>query len=118
MRRTNDYLMFLLIGLVSIITLAMLLQRPVDRVFVLFGCGFALFTLAWVGMYFRLKRELPEHALVDATYLNFLGGRRRGSRNMLALIQFHFERHRIDRWSMLMITGVVMCAASLIDSML
>ena len=119
MRRTNDYLMFLLIGLVSIITLAVLLQRPVDRVLVLGACGFALFTLAWVGMYFRLKRELPEHALVDATYLNFFAGwRRAGFRNMLALIQLHFERHRIDLWSMLLIAGVVMLAASFIGSML
>ena len=81
-------------------------------------CGLALFTLAWVGLYFRLKRELPEHALVDATYLNcstgFGGRRRAGFRNMLALIQFHFERHRRDRWSMLLIAGVVMLAASLI----
>jgi hypothetical protein len=58
-----------LIGLASIITIAVLLQRPVDRVLILGACGFALFTLAWTGMFFRLKRELPEHALVDATYL-------------------------------------------------
>ena len=122
MTRTNDYLMFLLIGLVSIITIVVLLQRPVDRVLVLGACGFALFTLAWVGMYFRLKRELPEHELVDATYLNLpsgIGGQRRaGLRNMVRLIQFHFERHGIDRWSMLLIAGVVMLAASLIGSML
>ncbi len=56
--------MWLLIGLASIVTIVALLQRP----------------LAWVGMYFRLKHELPEHALVDATYLNLptgFGGRRR-----------------------------------------
>ena len=38
---------------------AVLLQRPVDWVLVLGACGFALFTLAWVGMYFRLKGEAP-----------------------------------------------------------
>jgi hypothetical protein len=118
MKRTNDFLMFSLIGLASIITIAVLLQRPVDRVLILGACGFTLFTLAWAGMYFRLKRELPEHALVDATYLNlpigFGGQRRAGFRNMFRLIQFHFERHRIDRWSMLLIAGLAMLAASLI----
>ena len=122
MKRTNDFLMVLLIGLASIITLAVLLQRPVDRVLVLGACGFTLFTLAWVGMYFRLKRELPEHALVDATYLNlaigFGGQRRAGLGNMFRLIQFHFERHSIDRWSTLLIAGLAMLAASLIGSVL
>jgi hypothetical protein len=59
MKRTNDFLVFLLIGLVSIIMVAVLLQRPVDWVLVLGACGFALVTLAWVGMYFRLKGEAP-----------------------------------------------------------
>ena len=122
MKRTNDILMFLLIGLASIVTIVALLQRPLDWLLILSACGFALFTLAWVGMYFRLKRELPEHALVDATYLNlptgFGGKRRAGFRNMLALIKFHFERHRIDRWSMLLIAGLVMLAASLIGYVL
>ena len=122
MKRTNAFLMFLLIGLAAIITLAVLLQRPVDRVLVLGACGFMLFTLAWVGMYFRLKRELPEHALVEATYLNlpigFGGKRRAGLRNMFGLIQFHFRRHSMDRWSMLLIAGLAMLAASLVGSML
>jgi uncharacterized membrane protein YqjE len=113
--------MFLLIGLVSIITVAVLLQRPVDRLLVMGACGFALFTLAWVGMYFRLKHELPEHALVGATYLNLTGfgrQRRAGLRNMLRLIQFHFERRSFDRWSMLLIAGLAMLAASLTGSVL
>ena len=83
---------------------------------------FAFFTFAWVSMYFRLKRELPEHVLVDATYLTspfgFGGQRRAGLRNVLRLIQFHFERHSMDHWSMLLIGGVAMLAASLIDSAL
>jgi hypothetical protein len=37
---------------------------------------------------------------------------------MLALIQFHFERHRIDPWSLLLIAGLVMLAASLIGYVL
>src|SRR4030042_2489070 len=115
MKRTNDFLMFSLIGLASIITIAVLLQRPVDRVLILGACGFTLFTLAWAGMYFRLKRELPEHALVDATYLNlpigFGGQRRAGFRNMFRLIQFHFERHRIDRWATLLMHGPAILAS-------
>ncbi len=103
MKRTNDVFMFLLIGLASIVVIVAILQRPLAPVLILGAGGFALFTLAWVGMYYRLKRELPEHALVAATYLNpstGFGGRRRiGFRNLLALIRFHFERHRIDPWS-------------------
>ena len=122
MKRTNDFLMWLLIGLASIVTIVALLQRPLDWVLTLGACGFALFTFAWVGMYFRLKRELPDHALVDATYLNvptaFGGKRRAGFRNMLALIQFHFKRHRIDPWSLLLIAGLAMLAASLIAYLL
>lgn len=84
--------------------------------------GFALFTFAWMSMYIRLKRELPEHALVDATYLNLttgFGGRRRaGFRNFVALIQFHFNRHRFDPWSILLIAGLVSFAASLVGHLL
>ena len=122
MKRSNDFLMWLLIGLVSIVTIVALLQRPLDWVLILGACGFALFTLAWVGMYFRLKRELPDHALVNATYLNLsigiVGKRRAGFRNMLALIQFHFKRHRFDPWSLLLIAGLAMLAASLIAYLL
>lgn len=122
MKRTNDVLMFSLIGLVSIVTIVAILQRPLNPLLILGAGGFALFNFAWVGMYFRLKRELPEHALVNATYLNLstgISGRRRaGFRNMLALIQFHFKRHRIDPWSMLLIAGLAMLAASLIGSVL
>jgi hypothetical protein len=117
MKRANDFLMFTLIGLASIITIAVLLQRPVDLGLILGACGFTLFTVAWTGMYFRLKRELPDHALVSATYLNLpkgFGQRRAGFRNMFRLIQFHFERHRIDPWSMLLIAGLAILAASLI----
>jgi hypothetical protein len=89
---------------------------------VLGAFGFALFTLAWVAMYFRLKHELPEHPLVDATYLNlpvgFGGGRRAGLRNMVRLVQSHRERHGIDRWSTLLIAGLMMLVGSLVGSML
>jgi len=122
MKRTNDFLMWLLIGLVSIVTIVAVLQRPLNWVLILSACGFALFTFAWVGMYFRLKRELPDHALVNATYLNLSIGfgskRRAGFRNMLALIQFHFKRHRVDLWSILLIAGLVMFAGSLVGYLL
>ena len=120
MKRSNDYLMFVLIGLASIITLVVILQRTVNWVVVLGACGFTLFTLGWAGMYFRLKRELPDHALVDATYLNLpsgFGGRRAGLRNMVGLIQLHFRRHGIDLRSILLLAGVAMLAASLVGSM-
>lgn len=122
MKRTNDFLMWLLIGLASIVTIVAVLQRPLNWVLILGACGFAFFTFAWVGMYIRLKRELPEHSLVGATYLNaptaFGGKRRAGFRNMLALIQFHFKRHRADPWSLLLIAGLAMLAASLVGYLL
>jgi len=117
-KRTNDYLMLTVTGLASIITIAVVLQRPVDWLLVLFTCGFTLLTAAWAGMYFRLKREQPEHALVRASYLNlpvgFRSQRRAGTRNLFRLIQLHFERHRIDRWSMLLMAGLAMMAASFV----
>ena len=70
MWRTNDHLMFLLIGLATIIMIVVILQRPLDSLLILVGCGIALFTFAWTGMYFVLKREQPEHTLVGASYLN------------------------------------------------
>ncbi len=71
MKRTNDFVvMFTLAGLVAIVMIAVLLQSPADRLLILGACGFTLFTLAWIGMYFRLRRDLPEHALVNETYLN------------------------------------------------
>ena len=110
--------MFTLAALVAIVTIAVLLQSPADWLLVLGACGFALFTLAWIGMYVRLRRELPEHALVSATYLNLGIGvgreRRAGFYNMLRLIRLHFERHRIDWWSILLIAGLAMVAVSAI----
>ncbi|HUO82247.1 MAG TPA: hypothetical protein VM616_05250 [Gammaproteobacteria bacterium] len=118
MKRTNDYLMWLLIGLASIITIVVILQRPLDWLLILVACGFALLTVAWTGMYFLLKREQPEHALVGASYLNLPVGvgrhRRAGTRNMFRLIQFHFERHGIDRWSLLLAAGLTMMAAGVV----
>lgn len=118
MKRTNEFVMFTLAGLVAIVMIAVLLQSPADRLLILGVCGFTLFTLAWIGMYFRLRRELPEHALVNATYLNLGIGfgreRRAGFYNMLRLIRLHFERHRIDWWSILLIAGLAMVAVSAI----
>ena len=118
MKRTNDIFMWMLIGLASIITIAVILQRPVDWLAILGAGGFTLLTVAWAGMYLLLKRELPEHALVHASYHNLPVGfrrqRRAGTYNMFRLIGFHFERHRIDRWSLLLAAGVAMLAVSAI----
>lgn len=70
MKNTNALLMSGLIGLASIITIAVLLQRPADWLLIFGACGFTTFTIAWTGMYFRLKRELPEHALLAASFVN------------------------------------------------
>jgi hypothetical protein len=117
--RANDLLMLLLVALSSIITVAIFFQRPVDVMLIVGSCGFTLFTLGWTGMYFRLKRELPEHKLVTATYLNLagaFGGRRSGLENMLGLIRLHFDRHHIDVWSAVFVVGLAMLGFSLIRS--
>lgn len=120
MKRSNDVLMYLLIGLASLITVAAFFQQSADQTLILAASGFTLFTFGWTGMYFRLKRELPEHALIDAEYLNlgsaWTGQRRSGFRNMLGLIQLHFQRNRVDLSSTLLIAGAAMLAASLIGS--
>lgn len=118
MKRTNVFFMVTLAGLVAIVMIAVLLQSPADWLMILGAGGFSLFTVAWIGMYFRLSRELPEHALVTATYLNLGIGfgrqRRAGFYNMLHLIRLHFERHRVDPWSILLIAGLAMAAVSAI----
>lgn len=118
MKGTNDFVMFTLAGLVAFVMIAVLLQSPADWLLILGVGAFSLFTLAWIGMYYRLRRELPEHALVNATYLNLDIGFGRASRagfyNALRLIRLHFERHPIDQWSILLIAGLAMFAVSAI----
>lgn len=122
MNRTNVFFMFGLAGLVAIIMITVLLQSPADWLLILGASGFSLFTFAWIGMYFRLRRELPEHALVSATYLNLGIGfgrqRRAGFYNMVRLIRLHFERHRVDLWSILGVAGLAMVAVSAIGYVL
>jgi hypothetical protein len=113
--------MFVLLGLVSIVTFGVLRQRSADTSLLLGALGFALFTCAWVGMYFTLKREAPDHPLVGATYFNLplgFGPRRTGFRNLVRLVRYHVERHRADRWSIIGIVGLAMLAVSLIGSQL
>lgn len=118
MNRTNVYFMFTLAALVAIVMISVLLQSPADWRLILGAGGFSAFTFAWIGMYFRLRRELPDHALVNATYLNLEIGigreRRAGFYNMVRLIRLHFERHRADLWSILGIAGLAMFAVSAI----
>jgi hypothetical protein len=118
LNRTNVFFMFTLAGLVAIIMITVLLQSPADWWLILGAGGFSLFTFAWIGMYFRLRRELPDHALVNATYLNLGIGigreRRAGFYNMVRLIRLHIERHRVDLWSILGVAGVAIFAASAI----
>ena len=116
MKRTNSIVMFLLVGLAFVVTIGVLLQQPVDRLLILAAFGFLLFTVAWTGMYFRLAREMPGHALVGASFLNLPAafGRRAGARNMFALVRLHFERHRFDLWTVLLIAGVVTLGVALV----
>jgi hypothetical protein len=119
MARTNFVLMLLLIALSSVIAGVVFFQRPLDLTAILGAGGFALLTFGWTGMYFRLKREMPQHGLVDAMYLNLprgFGQRRAGLDNVVRLIRLHFARHRVDVWSTLLIAGLGMLAASLIGS--
>lgn len=65
-----------------------------------------------------MKHEAADHPLVNATYFNLPAGfgRRAGAKNLFALLRLHFERHRLDLWTILLVAGVTMLAAGLIGS--
>ncbi|MBA3562925.1 MAG: hypothetical protein H0W33_02735 [Gammaproteobacteria bacterium] len=116
-RSLQDRLIFGLIGLIALITVVILLQRPFEWRPVVGAFGFMLITIAWAGMYFRLKRELPDHPLARAQLVQVRWGyrsRAKGQRLLWRLVRCHFERHRFDLWSMLMIAGLLMMILSTI----
>jgi hypothetical protein len=118
MKRANPFVMLLLLGIVLMIAVVAILQRPLDWALVLGATGFLLFTLSWIGMYFRLSREVPDHQLVSASYLNLpLVGRTAGARNLVKLVGFHFTRHRLDLCGALLIAAVALVAGAVILSL-
>lgn len=50
-RSLQDTLIFGLIGLIALITIAILLQRPFEWRLTMVAFGFMLITIAWAGMY-------------------------------------------------------------------
>lgn len=116
-RSLQDTLIFGLIGLIALITIAILLQRPFEWRLTMVAFGFMLITIAWAGMYFRLKRELPDHPLARARFVDVrwgYRGRAKGQRLLWRLVRFHFERHRFDLWSMLLIAGLMLFLAAIV----
>jgi hypothetical protein len=109
MRNANDGQMLVLLGAVSTVAIVAAVQQPDDTIVLMAAGGFMLFTAAWVGMYFRLKREVPDHALVDAPYFD-VWGRRRGARSMVQLIRVHFARRRFDLWTLALVAGLLLLA--------
>lgn len=115
-RSLQDRLIFGLIGLIALITIVVLLQRPFEWRMAMGASGFLLGTIGWAGMYFRLKRELPDHPLARAQRVQVRWGyrsRAKGQRLLWRLVRFHFERHRFDLWSMLMIAGLMLMLVSI-----
>ena len=108
---TNDIMMRILLGVVVLVTILALAQQPFNFTVALGAVGFLLLTVGWVTMYFRLRRDLPEHALVGATYFAMFR-RSRAVSNMFRLIAFHFERHGLDLRSFALVAGVVLLAAA------
>jgi hypothetical protein len=96
-----------MVGLAAVIIAAMARRSPWPETLV--GVGFLAFTAGWVGMYFRLKRESPEHPLAKATLIG-----RRAARRLFDLIGLHWRRHGLDIWTSLLIAGLVVFALSFV----
>ena len=107
MRSAHDAILVGLVGLAAV--MAVVVARRSQWPETLLGVGFLAFTAGWVGMYFRLKRELPEHPLAKAT----LFGRRAAGR-LFDLIGLHWKRHGLDIWTSLLIAGLVVFALSFV----
>ena len=106
----------MLIGLIALIAIAIFLQRPFDWRNALGASGFLLLYAAWTGIYSRLKHELPDHPLATASWFGFrwtARGRRKQRLLPWNIIRFHFERHRLDLWSTLLLAGVLMMVGSI-----
>ncbi|MGH8494859.1 MAG: hypothetical protein ACREVN_01865 [Gammaproteobacteria bacterium] len=110
-RSTEEKVNFLVAGLFGLIAIVVALQRPFDWRNTLAALGFTVFCVAWTGMYSRLKSELPDHPLARASLYGFrltYRGRRKQRLLPWRIIRFHFERHRLDLWSTLLIAGLLM----------
>ena len=105
MRSAHDAILVGLVGLAAV--MAVVVARRSQWPETLMGVGFLAFTAGWVGMYFRLKRELPEHPLAKATLIG-----RRAARRLFDLIGLHWTRHGLDIWTSLLIAGLVVFALS------
>ena len=115
MKRSQDIAMVALIVLVGVVVVFIATQG--DRATTAGAIGFLFMTLGWVGMYFLLKRELPDHPLAKVSYVRvdvMPGGRARRSRALLDLVATHWTRHGMDLWMGLLVSGLVMIIAAVL----
>jgi len=101
MRFFHDGVLLLMIGVTLFIGVAVLDSYSLQSRGTLAVGGFVLVTLAWIGMYFQIKRELPGHDLAKAWYVT-----RPNAHRVFNLVRFHFVRRGIDLWSSLLIVGL------------
>ena len=102
--RPDDVLLLLLVALAGFVVVVMVMQS--SWLEAAGALGFLLFTLGWIWMYLRLRRELPAHPLAVTSYV--LGPRRNRRGHFLALIGLRWKRHRFDSWTALMSLGLLM----------
>jgi len=107
--RPDDVFLLLLVALAGFVVVAMVTQSSWMEA--AGALGFLLFTLGWIGMHLRLRRELPDHPLAVTSYV--LGPRRSRRGNFLALIGLHWKRHRFDSWTALLSLGFLILVGAL-----
>jgi hypothetical protein len=107
MKRGQDIAIIASIAVVAILTGLMVIRS--EWRYAALGMGFLSSTLGAAGMYFRLRRELPDHPLARARYGGWDETER--NRNFFALIRVHWSRHRVDIWTALLAVGILIMGA-------
>lgn len=77
--------------------------------------GFVLLLAGWFGMFFRVRRDHPGHALSD--YRNYMGPRLFGvkiGRTALSLIPFYWRHYGMDVWFSVSAIGFALLAIAII----
>jgi hypothetical protein len=70
---------------------------------ILGGVGFLLILVCWFGMYFRIRREHPQHPL--SSYWNYVGVSKAAS---WQLVRFYRRCYGFDMWLCGFVIGVAM----------
>lgn len=81
--------------------------------------GFWLLLLAWLGMFMRVRRDLPGHPMARYTSHNrLLRPLALGAGGGLLLIPFYYRRYGVDGWVILAATAGLLMTVALIWDLL